>query len=68
MVYGCFVYMYACAPCECLVSEEAREGVRCPKTRVTDGCELLCGCWKLNLGPLEKQPTQSHLSSLERMF
>jgi hypothetical protein len=21
---------------------------------LTDGCELLCGCWKLNSGPLEK--------------
>ena len=21
-----------------------------------DSCELLCGCWKLNLGPLEEQP------------
>jgi hypothetical protein len=23
---------------------------------VTDRCELLCGCWELNLGPLEEQP------------
>jgi hypothetical protein len=22
---------------------------------VTDSCELLCGCWELNLGPLEVQ-------------
>jgi hypothetical protein len=21
-------------------------------TGVTDGCELPCGCWELNLGPL----------------
>jgi hypothetical protein len=22
---------------------------------ITDGCELPCGCWELNPGPLEKQ-------------
>lgn len=26
-----------------------------PKTRVAGNCELQCGCWTLNLGPLEKQ-------------
>jgi hypothetical protein len=29
------------------------EGVRCPGTGVTDSCELPCGCWELNPGPLE---------------
>lgn len=24
-------------------------------TGVTDGCKILCGCWKLNLGPLPEQ-------------
>ena len=23
---------------------------------ITDGCESPCGCWELNLGPLEGQP------------
>ena len=32
------------------------EGVRFPGTGVTDSCELSCGCWELNLGPLGKQP------------
>jgi hypothetical protein len=31
------------------------EGVRSPKARITDGCELLCGYWELNSGPLEEQ-------------
>ena len=22
---------------------------------ITDGCEPACGCWELNLGPLEEQ-------------
>ena len=26
-----------------------------PGTGVRDGCEPSCGCWKLNLGPLEEQ-------------
>lgn len=25
-------------------------------TGVTEGCELPCGCWKLNLGRLEEHP------------
>jgi hypothetical protein len=32
------------------------EDMRPPGTGVTDGCELPCGCWKLNPGPLEEQP------------
>jgi hypothetical protein len=32
------------------------EDVRSPGTGVVDSCELPCGCWKLNLGPLEEQP------------
>ncbi|XP_057642537.1 N-alpha-acetyltransferase 16, NatA auxiliary subunit isoform X2 [Chionomys nivalis] len=28
------------------------EDVSLPGTGVTDSCELLCGCWKQNLGPL----------------
>jgi hypothetical protein len=23
---------------------------------ITDGCESPCGCWELNLGPLEEHP------------
>ena len=30
--------------------------VRSPGARVTDSYELPCGCWELNLGPLEEQP------------
>ena len=32
------------------------EGVRFLETVVMDSCELSCGCWELNLGPLEEQP------------
>ena len=31
------------------------EGVRSPGTGVTDNCELPCGYWELNPGPLEEQ-------------
>lgn len=27
-----------------------------PGTADVDGCELLCGCWNLNLGSLREQP------------
>ena len=26
-----------------------------PRTGVAHSCELPCGCWELNLGPLEEQ-------------
>ena len=39
----------------CLVPEEVRQSVSFSKTRVTDGWELLCGCWEPNLVPLEEQ-------------
>ena len=32
------------------------EGARSSGTGVTDCCELPCGCWELNKGPLEEQP------------
>jgi hypothetical protein len=35
---------------------------------VTDNCELSCGYWKLNLGPLERQSMLSHLFSLILCF
>lgn len=31
------------------------EGAGSPGTGVTDSCELLCGCWELNVSPLEDQ-------------
>ena len=40
-----------CLPDVCLC-----EGVGSPGIGVTDSCELSCGCWELNLGPLEEQP------------
>jgi hypothetical protein len=39
--------------------------VRLSDSGVTDGCELSCGCWELNLGSLEEESSYplSHLSS-----
>lgn len=31
-------------------------GVGCPRTGVTNRCELSCGSWELNPGPMEEQP------------
>jgi len=33
---------------------------------ITDGCELPCGCWELNSGPLEEQTVL--LTTLQPMF
>jgi hypothetical protein len=27
-----------------------------PRNGITDSCELPCGCWELDLSPLEEQP------------
>jgi hypothetical protein len=43
---------------------EARECVGSSGTGITDGCELPCGSWELNPGPLEKQPVLLTLSDL----
>ena len=34
---------------------KARRGHWIPGTGVINDCELPCGCWELNLGPLEEQ-------------
>lgn len=49
----CFVCTNVCALCAS-PPLEARRGCHIPWKWVTEGCELPCGCWKLNLGPLEQ--------------
>lgn len=55
----CFMYMSVFLNvCGCTRSPE--EGIGFPPsthgTGVKNGCELLCGCWELTLGPLEGKP------------
>lgn len=50
-VTECFTCMYACARCQW----RPQEDVRPPGTEVTNACQSPCGCWELNLGPLEEQ-------------
>jgi hypothetical protein len=45
-------YMHWCFDCMCVL----HEGIGSPGIGVIDSCELPCGCWELNLGPLEEQP------------
>ena len=47
-----FVCLCVCELFVCLVPVEA---IRSLGTGVTDSCEQPCGCWELNLGPLEEQ-------------
>ena len=35
--------------------QKPKEGLRFSKTGVADSCELPCGCWELNPGPLQEQ-------------
>lgn len=38
------------------VQKRALDSPPTPGTGVKNGCELLCGCWELTLGPLEGKP------------
>ena len=40
-----------------------------PETRLTDKCELPCGCWELNLGPLgEREVLSTPEPSLQPLY
>jgi hypothetical protein len=53
---GCFACMYVYVSHARLVSLEARNGVRSPRTGVTEGCDpSIMGVLDLNPGPLEDQ-------------
>ena len=56
MFMGIFAYMFFCPSLGCLASMETRRECWITRTRVRDSCELPCGCWELNLEPLEEQP------------
>jgi hypothetical protein len=43
-VHWCFACIYVC------------EGVGYPEACIIASCELPCGCWESNPGPLEEQP------------
>lgn len=46
--------MYVCAPCvQCL--REPEENFGSPGIGDTDNSKPPCGCWKLNLGPLQEK-------------
>lgn len=47
-----------CMPINLQSSEEV---IRVPEAGVVGGCELLCGCWKQNPGPLQDQ--EVHLTT-----
>ena len=53
--------MCECFVCRCIGTPMSmyrhggeKEGTGFPGTGVTNSYELLCGCWELNLGPLEE--------------
>lgn len=54
-----FACMYVCVPYVCRMPTKDRRCHQIPRTGVTNSCELLCECWKMNLGPLEKQQETS---------
>ena len=66
-IYLFLFYVYECFPaCMSVYHIPAQcpgrpeEGIRSPGTGAVDGCELPCGCWELNVGPLQGQPQLSY--------
>lgn len=63
-----------CIPSAHKIQNRAREGTGALRTGVieTDGHELLCKCWELDLGPLQKQwdllPAESFLQPSTRVI
>jgi hypothetical protein len=51
-----FARMYAYSTCVCLMFMKLGRDVESPGTEDTEDSQLSFGCWKLNLGPLEKHP------------
>ena len=47
-MHGWFAYMCVC------------EGVRYLGIGVIDSCDLPCGCWELNLGPMKNSRALNH--------
>jgi hypothetical protein len=48
IIYLFLIYVHWCFACMHIY-------VRVSDIGVTDTCELPCGCWELDLGPLEEQ-------------
>lgn len=40
------------------------EGIRSPGTGVVNGCDLSCGFWELNVGPLQENKHSQPLNHL----
>ena len=61
--------MHVCAH-TCRSHWKPEEGIGSSENGVTDSCELPCGCWESNPGPLEEQPVlftvEPSLRPLER--
>ena len=49
-------WVYLCAPHVHRSPWRPEEGTPSFGTGITNGCELPCGCWELNLVPLKEQP------------
>jgi hypothetical protein len=63
-VSGYFVHIYVCVHKNTMHLERQKEG--CPGTGVTDSCEPLCGCYKLNPDlPQEQQVLLTTEQSLQ---
>lgn len=61
-IYAC-LHVCLCTICmQCPWTSE--DGVRSPGTGFTGGCELSCGCWDPNLGPLQEQQVVLALGSV----
>ena len=54
---GYFACVYICTPFVCIACSGQQEAALDLEELDTDSCELPCGCWESNQGPLEEQPS-----------
>ena len=64
-MYGCFPCMYVCVPCAWLMPKEPEKAVR---TRVTNDCEPLYGCWEMDPRSSGRAGTAVNLNPLSSVF
>ena len=67
------LWVFCLHVCVCTVCpQRSDESIRFPGTGVTDSCELPCGCWESNPGPLQEQSvrvtTENSLKSSHPAF
>lgn len=64
-VFCLHLHVYLCTVCMPGTHGVQKRASNSPSIRVTDGCELPCGCWESNWGPLKEHVLSSTVPTLQ---